>query len=74
MLIANRSRDRADALAAALAAQYGSAAAAAVSYEDLAGGRVVGDVLANSTSVGMAPNTEESPVPAAVAGQVRERA
>eukprot|EP00198_Chlamydomonas_reinhardtii_P005010 XP_001694346.1 dehydroquinate dehydratase [Chlamydomonas reinhardtii] len=71
VLIANRSRDRADALAAALAAQYGSAAAAAVSYEDLAGGRVVGDVLANSTSVGMAPNTEESPVPAAVAGQFK---
>ncbi|KAG2426447.1 hypothetical protein HXX76_011678 [Chlamydomonas incerta] len=71
VLIANRSRDRADALAAALAAQYGAAAAAAVSYEDLAGGRVAGDVLANSTSVGMAPNTEESPVPAAVAGQFK---
>ncbi|KAG2452420.1 hypothetical protein HYH02_002663 [Chlamydomonas schloesseri] len=71
VLIANRSRERADALAAALAAQYGAGAAAAVSYEDLAGGRVAGDVLANSTSVGMAPNTEESPVPAAVAGKFK---
>ena len=69
MVIANRSRDRADALAQAL-----GGSARACSWEDLAEGRVSGDVLANSTSVGMAPKTDESPVPREVVGKVRDGA
>jgi 3-dehydroquinate dehydratase/shikimate dehydrogenase len=60
VLIANRSGARAEELAAAV-----GPSAAAVPWEDLQAGRVTGDVLGNSTSVGMAPGVEESPVPAA---------
>lgn len=66
VVIANRNRERADQLAAAL----GSGVASSCSWEDLAEGRVGGDVLANSTSVGMAPRDTESPVPAHVAAKV----
>ncbi|GFR49320.1 hypothetical protein Agub_g11346, partial [Astrephomene gubernaculifera] len=106
VIIANRNRERADQLAAALnaaaaaaaassstssgssetpidtasapssssssapaAAAAAAAVAASCSWEELVSGRVVGDVLANSTSVGMAPRQEESPVPAEVAAQ-----
>lgn len=66
VVVANRSRDRADALAQAL-----GGSARACSWEDLAEGRVEGDVLANSTSVGMAPKTDESPVPREVVGKFK---
>ena len=39
-----------------------------MSLEDLASGKVSGDVLANSTSVGMQPNVDDTPAPAAVLG------
>ncbi|GLC40828.1 hypothetical protein PLESTF_001042000 [Pleodorina starrii] len=66
VVIANRSRDRADQLAAAL-----GGSATSCSWEDLVSGRVEGDVLANSTSLGMTPNVEESPVPADVAAKFK---
>lgn len=34
-----------------------------VTWEDLQGGKVAADVLANTTSVGMVPNVEDTPVP-----------
>lgn len=68
MVIANRSRDRAEALAQALG---GSARACA--WEELASGALAGDVLANTTSVGMAPNTDDTPVPREAVGKVRAR-
>jgi 3-dehydroquinate dehydratase/shikimate dehydrogenase len=61
VVVANRNRQRAEQLVAALPA--GSAEVA--DWEELQAGRVRGDVLGNSTSLGMAPNVEESPVPAA---------
>lgn len=67
VVIANRNRERADQLAAAL----GSGVASSCSWDDLAEGRVGGDVLANSTSVGMAPRDTESPVPAHVAAKFK---
>jgi len=60
VLIVNRSAARAQELAAAV-----GPFAAAVPWEELQAGRVTGDVLGNSTSVGMAPGVEETPVPAA---------
>lgn len=61
VLITNRSRERADALAAAM-----GGAATVVDWEAVQRGEVKADVLANSTSLGMAPKTEETPVPKAV--------
>lgn len=54
-----RTREKADALAEAL-----GSGASAVEYADVASGRVAGDVLMNSTSIGMHPREEESPVSA----------
>ncbi|MEW5318268.1 MAG: hypothetical protein WDW38_009501 [Sanguina aurantia] len=61
VLIANRGFERAQALAASI-----GPAARAVPWESLQSGEVSGDVLANSTSVGMAPLDGISPVPASV--------
>ena len=61
VIIANRSVERAQALADACGGR-------AVSLEDLAEGRASGDVLANTTSVGMQPYIAESPAPASVLG------
>jgi len=58
VIIANRNRERAEALAAALP----EGVASVVDWEDLQSGAVAADVLANSTSVGMVPNVEETPV------------
>ncbi|GLI68149.1 hypothetical protein VaNZ11_012486 [Volvox africanus] len=66
VVIANRSRERADQLAAAL-----GSSATSCSWEDLVSGRVTGDVLANSTSLGMTPHQEESPVPPQIAAQFK---
>jgi len=60
VLIANRSREKADELAAAV-----GSAASVVTLEDVNAGRVKADVLANSTSVGMHPNVDQTPVAAA---------
>ena len=57
VVIANRSIDRARALAEACGG-------VAVTLEDLANGGVKGDVLANTTSVGMQPNVDDTPAPA----------
>jgi hypothetical protein len=66
VLIANRNKARADALAAAV-----PGGATVVSWEDLQSGAVSADVLANSTSVGMVPNVEETPVATEAVGKVR---
>ena len=58
VLVANRN----DARAATLAADVG---AEAVPWSDLQSGAVRADVLANTTSVGMQPDVESTPVPAA---------
>ncbi|KAI8473685.1 MAG: type I 3-dehydroquinase-domain-containing protein [Monoraphidium minutum] len=60
VLVANRSVERGAALAAAVPGGAG-----VVSWEALQAGEVEGDVLGNSTSVGMVPNVEDTPVPAA---------
>lgn len=61
VVIANRSVARAEELAAAL-----GPATRGVSLDAVASGAVGGDVLANTTSVGMHPDEEATPVPAAV--------
>lgn len=53
-----RNKERAEALAAALPA--GSASVA--DWADLQSGAVSADVLANSTSVGMVPDVDDTPV------------
>lgn len=53
-----RNKERAQALAAALPAGVASV----VDWADLQSGAVSADVLANSTSVGMVPNVEDTPV------------
>lgn len=60
MLIANRSKERAVELAAAV-----GPSASAIELQDLQSGKISGDVLGNSTSVGMIPKADETPVPAA---------
>lgn len=55
----HRSLGRAEELARSLGND-----AEAVSLEDVASGQVSGDVLLNTTSVGMQPKAEESPLPA----------
>ncbi|KAI7844252.1 hypothetical protein COHA_002050 [Chlorella ohadii] len=60
VVIANRSVQKAADLAAQL-----DPPASACSLEDLASGAVRGDVLANTTSVGMHLQEDETPVPAA---------
>ncbi|GAB4816977.1 hypothetical protein N2152v2_004023 [Parachlorella kessleri] len=63
VVIANRSRERAEQLAAELSDQLG-VTAEACSLDEVASGQVFGDILVNTTSVGMHPKEEESPVPA----------
>ena len=59
-----RTREKAEALVAAL-----GGAAEVADYADVAKGLVRGDVLMNSTSIGMSPGDAESPVEAgALAG------
>ncbi len=58
VLIANRNDERASALARDVGAE-------AVPWASLQAGDIQADVLANTTSVGMQPNVEETPVPAA---------
>jgi 3-dehydroquinate dehydratase/shikimate dehydrogenase len=67
VLIANRGHERAEALAAAVP----GGGAGVVDWEALQRGEVGGDVLANTTSVGMVPDVEATPVPAAAVGKVR---
>jgi 3-dehydroquinate dehydratase/shikimate dehydrogenase len=58
VIIANRSPEKAIELAEQLKPQ-----GKGVSLEDLCNGDFAGDVLVNTTSVGMQPNDEESPLP-----------
>ena len=72
VLIANRGLERAEALAADVsAAALPGGPAAAVSLDDVASGRAPADVLANTTSVGMAPADDASPVPGGALKQYR---
>lgn len=57
VLVANRSLDRAQALAAEVGGQ-------AVPWEDLQQGRCRADVLINTTALGMAPEPDTTPAPA----------
>lgn len=64
VIIANRTADKAEELAKAL-----GGGARGVGLDALESGGASGDVLVNTTSVGMHPNVEDSPVPAsALAG------
>ena len=56
VVVANRNFERAAVLAEACGGE-------AVTLEDLQAGKVKGDVLANTTSLGMIPDVEETPVP-----------
>jgi 3-dehydroquinate dehydratase/shikimate dehydrogenase len=58
VVVANRNYERAAALAEACGGT-------AVTLEALQAGEVAGDVLANTTSLGMVPNVDETPVPKA---------
>jgi 3-dehydroquinate dehydratase/shikimate dehydrogenase len=70
--VANRGLARAQALAADVsAAALPGGPASAVPLEDVAAGRAPADVLANTTSVGMAPHADASPVPARALGGFR---
>ena len=62
----HRSKNKAEALAAAL-----GGCAEVADYADVASGRVQGDVLMNSTSIGMHPVEDQSPVDAAALGGYR---
>ncbi|KAF8061413.1 bifunctional 3-dehydroquinate dehydratase/shikimate dehydrogenase [Scenedesmus sp. PABB004] len=66
VLIANRSRARAEALAAAV-----PGGATVVDWGALQAGEVSADVLANSTSVGMVPDVEATPVATAAVGNFK---
>lgn len=64
-----RNKERAQALAAALPAGVASV----VDWADLQSGAVSADVLANSTSVGMVPNVEDTPVATGAIKNVGDR-
>ena len=66
VIVVNRTRERAEALAAEVEP---AGVCTAASPEDLDSGGVTGDVLANTTSVGMTPKVDDSPVPAGVAAR-----
>lgn len=66
VVIVNRNRDRAEALAADVSGEVEVA-----DWLALAAGELEGDVLANTTSVGMTPNEEDSPVPASCLPQFK---
>lgn len=63
VVVANRNRARSEALVAEM-----GQGATVVDWEAVQEGRVQGDVLANTTSVGMAPNDDATPVPASALG------
>ncbi|GMH42670.1 hypothetical protein BSKO_10589 [Bryopsis sp. KO-2023] len=63
VLIANRTKSKAESLASSI-----SDTAEAVDWEDLQAGKIAGDVLANTTSLGMQPDVDTTPVPKAVLG------
>ncbi|KAL3148664.1 hypothetical protein ABBQ38_014082 [Trebouxia sp. C0009 RCD-2024] len=63
VIIANRSMDKAEALASQMAT-----GAQVVPLEQLNSGEVKGDVLANTTSIGMHPHVDASPVSASAVG------
>lgn len=65
VIISNRTVDKAKVLASSLNKCFegASSIASGVSLEDVANGVVFGDVLVNTTSVGMHPDEESSPVP-----------
>lgn len=65
VVVVNRTLERAEAIAREAEP---AGAVEVASAESLAAGEVAGDVLANTTAVGMVPRVDESPVPAEVAG------
>ena len=66
VMIMNRNEERARVLAEAV-----PGGAEVVGWEEVQGGRVGADVVANTTSVGMVPDVEATPVPADAVGKVR---
>ena len=62
VIIANRNYDRAKLLAEAVGGT-------AVEIEELVTGQISGDVLVNTTSVGMHPNEHDTPIPQQYLGQ-----
>ena len=66
VIVTNRGRDRAEALVASMTAS--GLSASVVDWEAVQRGEVRADVLANSTSLGMAPKVEQTPVPRSVVG------
>jgi shikimate 5-dehydrogenase len=65
VIVANRNRQRAEALVSSV-----PGGATVADWDDVAAGNVVGDVLANTTAVGMVPDVENSPVQAAAVAKV----
>ena len=64
VVIANRSVERARELASSLLLSAPSGVAAeGVALDDVVNGRITGHILANTTSVGMHPHTDVSPIP-----------
>ena len=66
VIVTNRGRDRAEALVASMTASGLSASVA--DWEAVQRGEVRADVLANSTSLGMAPKVDQTPVPRSFVG------
>lgn len=65
VIIANRTLTKAEELASAI-----SPTTKSVSLEDLAAGKLQGDVLANTTSIGMKPDVDNTPVPSTILSNV----
>ncbi|KFM24903.1 Bifunctional 3-dehydroquinate dehydratase/shikimate dehydrogenase, chloroplastic [Auxenochlorella protothecoides] len=64
VVIANRTLTRADELAASVRTAVPGASVQAVRLDGVRSGELGGDVLANTTQIGMHPKVDESPVPA----------
>lgn len=64
VIIANRTVAKAEELASGI-----SPTTQFVSLEDLVGGKIEGDILANTTSIGMQPAVGVSPVPKSILGK-----
>lgn len=58
VVIANRTKSKAEKLASSI-----SDTTKVVDWEDVQAGKISGDILANTTSLGMQPNVDSTPVP-----------